>query len=107
MSRSPPSRRPAHPFLALPTRLLYFDFDSIDAAQTGRHTMGFEDITKKAQDFLGDDKVKDALKSEQAEDISDKLLGGVADAANKVTGGKFEDQIEGALASADEKIGDE
>ncbi|TFC04596.1 Rv0909 family putative TA system antitoxin [Cryobacterium mannosilyticum] len=69
--------------------------------------MGLEDITKKAQDFLGDNKVKDALNSEQAEDISDKLLGGVADAANKVTGGKFEEQIEGARAAADEKIGDE
>ena len=31
--------------------------------------MGLEDITKKAQDFLGDNKVKDALNSEQAEDI--------------------------------------
>jgi len=69
--------------------------------------MGLEDITKKAQDFLGDNKVKDALNSEQAEDISDKLLGGVADAADKVTGGKFEEQIEGARAAADEKIGDE
>ncbi|MBG6056994.1 hypothetical protein RCH16_000180 [Cryobacterium sp. MP_M5] len=69
--------------------------------------MGLEDITKKAQDFLGDNKVKDALNSEQAEDISDKLLGGVADLANKVTGGKFEEQIEGARAAADGKIGDE
>lgn len=69
--------------------------------------MGLEDITKKAQDFLGDNKVKDALNSEQAEDISDKLLGGVADLANKVTGGKFEEQIEGARAAADEKVGDE
>jgi hypothetical protein len=69
--------------------------------------MGLDDITKKAQDFLGDNKVKDALNSGQAEDVSDKLLGGVADLANKVTGGKFEEQIEGARAAADEKIGDE
>ncbi|TFD80985.1 Rv0909 family putative TA system antitoxin [Cryobacterium fucosi] len=69
--------------------------------------MGLEDITKKAQDFLGDNKVKEALNSEQAEGVSDKLLGGVADLANKVTGGKFDEQIEGARAAADEKIGDE
>lgn len=69
--------------------------------------MGIDDITKKAQDFLKDDKVTDALKSEQAEDISDKLLDGVAGAANKVTSGKFEEQIDGARDTADGKIGNE
>ncbi|TFC13990.1 antitoxin [Cryobacterium algoritolerans] len=69
--------------------------------------MGLEGITKKADDFLGDNKVQDALNSDQAEDISDTLLGGVADLANKVTGGKVEEQIEGARAAADEKVGDE
>ncbi|PJJ65717.1 antitoxin [Compostimonas suwonensis] len=68
---------------------------------------GFDDITKKAQEFLNDDKVKDALNSEQAEDISDKVLDGVAGVANTVTGGKFEEQIEGARSAADEKIGNE
>lgn len=58
--------------------------------------MGLEDITRKAQDFLKDNKVKDALESEKAEDVSDKLLGGVAEAVTKVTGGKFEDKIEQA-----------
>lgn len=67
----------------------------------------FDDITKKAQEFLGDDKVKDALKSEQAEGISDKLLDGVADAADKVTGGKFTDQIDGAREAADKHVGNE
>ncbi|MDY7558721.1 hypothetical protein [Cryobacterium sp. 10C3] len=42
--------------------------------------MGLDDITKKAQEFLGDSKVTEALHSEQAEDISDKLLDGTADA---------------------------
>ena len=67
----------------------------------------FDDITKKAQEFLSDDKVKVALHSEQAEDVSDKLLDSVAGAANKVTGGKFEDQIDGARDAADGKMGDE
>ncbi|KQM17713.1 antitoxin protein [Plantibacter sp. Leaf171] len=69
--------------------------------------MGIEDITKKAQEFLNDNKVKDALTSQQAEDISDKLLGGVADAAKKVTGGKFDEQIDGARDAADKAVGTE
>src|SRR5690606_41848296 len=64
-----------------------------DRPRTRERTMsGFDDITRKAQEFLNDDKVKDALKSEQAEDISDKLLDGAEDAVNKITGGKFEGQ---------------
>jgi hypothetical protein len=68
---------------------------------------GFDDITKKAQDFLNDPKVKDALNSEQAEDISDKLLDGVAGAAKKVTGGKDDDTIEGARDQADKHVGND
>ncbi len=68
---------------------------------------GFDDITKKAQDFLNDPKVKDALSSEQAEDIGDRLLDGVADAAKKATGGKYDDKIEGARDQADKHVGNE
>ncbi|MGN6425258.1 Rv0909 family putative TA system antitoxin [uncultured Leifsonia sp.] len=68
---------------------------------------GFDDITKKAQEFLNDDRVKDALSSQQAEDISDKVLDGVADAAKKVSGGKFDDRIEDARDAADKRVGDE
>lgn len=69
--------------------------------------MGLEDITKKAQEFLADDKVKKALDSEQAENISDKLLDAVADATSGVTGGKFDDKIAGAKDAADRAIGTE
>jgi len=68
---------------------------------------GFDDVTKKAQEFLNDDKVKDALKSEQAEDISDKLLDGAEDAVNKITGGKFEGQVGDARDNADKHVGDQ
>ncbi|WP_223690349.1 Rv0909 family putative TA system antitoxin [Leifsonia poae] len=68
---------------------------------------GLDDITNKAKEFLDNNAVKDALHSEQAEGISDKLLDGVADAANKVTGGKFEEQIGGARDAVDGKIGNE
>ncbi|WP_431221092.1 antitoxin [Leifsonia xyli] len=68
---------------------------------------GFDDITKKAQEFLNDPKVKGALSSEQAEDISDKLLDGVADAAKKATGGKYDDKIEDARDQADKRVGND
>ncbi|TAJ47461.1 MAG: antitoxin [Herbiconiux sp.] len=68
---------------------------------------GLDDITKKAQEFLGDSKVQDALKSQQAEDISDKVLDGVADTVKKVTGGKFDEQVEGARSAADKAVGTE
>lgn len=67
--------------------------------------MGFDDITAKAKEFLNDDRVADALKSEQAEDISDNLLKGVAEAASKATGGKFDEQIDGARDAADKAVG--
>lgn len=67
---------------------------------------GFDDITKKAQDFLADDKVKDALKSEQAEDISDKVLDGAEDVVNKITGDKFAQQVGDARDAADKHLGD-
>ena len=71
--------------------------------------MGIDDLAKKAGDFAKDnaDKINDALKSEKAEGISDKVLDGAADLANKVTGGKFKDQIDGARDEADKHIGNQ
>lgn len=71
--------------------------------------MGIEDIAKQAGDFVkqNSDKIGDALKSEQAEGISDKVLDGAADLAKKVTGGKFDEQIDGARDAADKHIGNE
>ena len=60
--------------------------------------MGLDDLTNQAKDFL---------KSDQAEQLSDKGLNGAADFANKVTGGKFADQVDGARKAADDKIGNE
>ena len=71
--------------------------------------MGIEDLAKQAGDFAKDnaDKIQEALKSEQAEGISDKVLDGAADLANKLTGGKFADLIDGARDAADGAIGNE
>jgi len=69
--------------------------------------MGIDDIANKAKDFLSSDGVQDALKSEQAEGISDKVLDGVEDVVNKVTDGRFEEQIDGARNAVDGTIGNE
>lgn len=67
------------------------------------------DLANKAKDFVGEnaDKIEEALKSEQAESISDKVLDGLAGAANKVTGGKHSDKIDEIRNDLDGKIGNE
>jgi len=71
--------------------------------------MGIEDLAKQAGDFVKNhaDEISDALKSEQAEGISDKLLDGAADIANKVTGNKFAEQVDSARDAADKQLGNE
>lgn len=67
------------------------------------------DVADKAQDFARDnaDKIQDALHSEQAEAISDKVLDGAADLGNKVTGGKYADKVDEVRDNLDGKIGNE
>ncbi|MBD8139545.1 antitoxin [Frigoribacterium sp. CFBP 13605] len=68
---------------------------------------GFDDITKKAQAFLKDGKVQEALKSEKAEGVSDNILDAVASAADKATGGKHANKIQQAKEQADKKLGNQ
>lgn len=51
------------------------------------------------------DKANEFLNSEQGEQMTDQALQTGADAANKVTGGKFADQIAQGQAIADDKLG--
>lgn len=69
--------------------------------------MGIEDLTGKAQEFLKEPRVTEALKSEQAEDISDNILDGAANAVQKATGDKFTDQVQGARDAADKAVGNQ
>lgn len=71
--------------------------------------MGIDDLAKQAGDFVKQNSasIQDVLKSEQAEAISDKVLDGAADLANKVTGGKFKDQVDGVRNEADKHLGNE
>ena len=68
-----------------------------------------DDLTKKAQDFIAENKdtINDALNSEQAEDISDKVLDGVADAAKKVVPEEHHGKVDDVRANIDTSIGTE
>ena len=70
--------------------------------------MGIEDLAKQAGDFAKDnaDKIQEALKSEQAEGISDKILDGVSGFAKKVAPGAA-DKIDEVRDNVDKSIGNE
>lgn len=58
--------------------------------------MGLDDLAQKAGD---------ALSSDKAEGMSDKVLDAVADAAKKATGGTYDDKIDAARQAIDGRIG--
>lgn len=58
--------------------------------------MGFDDLVNKG---------KEALNSEQGEQISDQVLDGAEGLANKVTGDKFEDQVSQGRDAVDGFLG--
>jgi len=71
--------------------------------------MGLDDLVNKGKDFLetNKDKINEALKSEQAEQISDTVLEKGEAIANKVTGDKFADQVGDVKANIDKAVGTE
>ena len=64
-------------------------------------------MADKAKEFLGSDQAQELLKSEQAEGVSDAVLDKVEDVADKVTGGKFDEQVSGARGAIDGLIGNQ
>jgi hypothetical protein len=68
-----------------------------------------DDLTKKAGDFVEEnkDKINEALNSEQAEEISDKVLDAVSDAAKKVTPDEHDAKVDDVRANIDKAIGTE
>lgn len=70
--------------------------------------MGIDDIVNKGKDLYeqNKDKVDEAVHSEQAEGISDKVLDGVADFAKKLAPGASE-KIDEIRDAADESVGNE
>ncbi|WP_067242017.1 hypothetical protein [Microbacterium resistens] len=68
----------------------------------------FNDVVNKGKDFVeqNKDRIDEAIHSEQAEGISDKILDGVAGFAKKVAPGASE-QIDGVRDNIDKSIGNE
>lgn len=69
--------------------------------------MALDKIVNTVKNLANDPKVREQLKSEKAEQISDSVLDKAAGAANKVTGGKHEDKISRARDAADRAIGND
>lgn len=64
-------------------------------------------LAGKAGEFLKSEKAQEILHGEQAEKISDALLAKGGSAARGVTGGRFDEQIEGVTGTIDKQIGTE
>lgn len=71
--------------------------------------MGLDDLIGKGKDAFeqNKDKIDDALHSEQAEGISDKLLDGASDLAKKVAPDSADSKIDELRAQADGRIGNQ
>jgi len=71
--------------------------------------MGIEDLVNQGKDFLDQnkDKIGDALKSDQAEDVSDNVLDAAADFVKKVAPDAVDQHVDGVRDSIDGAIGNE
>ena len=65
----------------------------------------FDDLAKKATDFISSDRARKLIDSDKGEQVSDRVLDGVAGVADRVTGGKHQDRIADARKAVDKKIG--
>jgi len=70
--------------------------------------MGIDDLVGKGKDLYEEnkDRIAEAVKSEQAEDVSDKVLDGVADFAKKIAPGAA-DKIDEIRDDVDKSVGNE
>jgi len=70
--------------------------------------MGLDDMVNKGKDLYAQnkDKVDEAVHSQQAEDISDQVLDGVAEFAKKLAPGASE-KIDEIRDAADQSLGNE
>ena len=71
--------------------------------------MGIDDIVNKGKELFeqNKDKVQDALKSEQAEQISDKVIGGLSDFAKKIVPADHHDKVDDVAAKLDRSVGND
>lgn len=71
--------------------------------------MGLDDLVNKGKELFeqNKEKVQDALNSEQAEGVSDKVLDGVSDFAKKVLPDSVDSKVDEVRANFDDKIGNQ
>jgi len=71
--------------------------------------MGIDDIVNKGKELFEEnkDKIEGLLHSEQAEDVSDKVLDGAADLAKKVAPDSADAKIDELRDKADGAVGNE
>lgn len=70
---------------------------------------GVDDIINKGKQLFEEnrDKIQEALKSDKAEEISDKILDGTADALKKVVPAEHHDKIDDVRENVDKNIGNQ
>lgn len=71
--------------------------------------MGIDDLVNQGKEFLeqNKDKIDDVIKSEQAEDVSDKVLDAAADFVKKVAPDSVDQHVDGVRDNIDKAIGNE
>lgn len=71
--------------------------------------MGIEDIVNQGKEFLeqNKEKIEGVIKSDQAEDVSDKVLDAAADFVKKIAPDSVDAQVDGVRDSIDKSIGNE
>ncbi|HET6300807.1 Rv0909 family putative TA system antitoxin [Microbacterium sp.] len=71
--------------------------------------MGIDDLVNQGKEFLeqNKDKIDDVIKSEQAEDVSDKVLDAAADFVKKVAPDSVDEHVDGVRDNIDKAIGNE
>ncbi|MFF8188987.1 hypothetical protein ACF044_17165 [Microbacterium sp. NPDC016588] len=69
--------------------------------------MGVDDIINKGKQLFEEnrEKIEEALKTEKAEEVSDKLLDGAADAVKKVVPAEHHAKVDEVRANVDKNIG--
>ena len=71
--------------------------------------MGVDDIINKGKQLFEEnrDKIEEALKSEKAEDVSDKFLDGAAEAVKKVVPEQHHGKVDDVRTNVDKSVGNE
>ena len=71
--------------------------------------MGIDDLVNKGKDFLeqNKDKIDEAIKSEQAEEVSDKALDAAAEFVKKVAPEGVHEHVDNVRDTIDRSIGNE